>query len=199
MNIVNVGYRSTNYYALDIQGGKLLVDCGWPDTLAQFVAELKRKGIAPTEIKYILATHFHPDHAGLVEEFKERGARLILLESQLSAMQPPATQPHSRMPPFITVSPVNIILLKFAESRQFLSSLGLAGEIISTPGHSDDSITLILDEGYAFTGDLPPRMNVPEEDHVTRASWDRIYRHNVTRIYPAHGNSTWRFFYDRLS
>ena len=70
MNIVNVGYHSTNYYALDILSGKLLVDCGWPGTLPQFRAELKRKDIAPSEIKYVLVTHFHPDHAGLVEEFK---------------------------------------------------------------------------------------------------------------------------------
>jgi glyoxylase-like metal-dependent hydrolase (beta-lactamase superfamily II) len=79
--------------------------------------------------------------------------------------------------------------LKFADSRKFLAGLGLAGEIISTPGHSDDSVTLILDEGFAFTGDLPPLFMVAEEDHVTRGSWDKIYQHKVTRIFPAHGAS----------
>ena len=65
MNILNVGYQSTNYYLIDIKSGKLLVDCGWPGTLPQFSAELKRKGVSIKDIKYFLVTHFHPDHAGM--------------------------------------------------------------------------------------------------------------------------------------
>jgi hypothetical protein len=29
MNIVNVGYDSTNYYILEAKHGKLLIDCGY--------------------------------------------------------------------------------------------------------------------------------------------------------------------------
>jgi endoribonuclease LACTB2 len=82
MNILNVGYDSTNYYLLDIKNGKLLVDCGWPGTLPKFLAVLKRKDVSPDEIKYLLVTHFHPDHSGLTQELKNLGASLILLESQ---------------------------------------------------------------------------------------------------------------------
>jgi endoribonuclease LACTB2 len=188
MNIVVVSFHSTNYYALDIKGGKLLVDCGWPGSMAQFTAELKRKGISPSEIKYMLATHFHPDHAGLVEEFKRLGAQLILLESQSGAIGVPVEQGGSGILARIAGSPRQNIHLKFAESREFLASLGIAGEIVPTPGHSDDSVTLILDEGLAFTGDLPPRMILSDEDTVARASWDTIYRHKITHVYPAHGN-----------
>jgi endoribonuclease LACTB2 len=186
-NIVNVGYHSTNYYALDIRDGRLLVDCGWPNTLPQFAAQMKRKGIAPSEIKYVLATHFHPDHAGLIQEFKELGAHLILLENQLAALQPDSFKSAPGIPTFVRVSERNNILLTFAESRRFLASLGLAGEVIPTPGHTDDSLTLILDEGCAFTGDLPPRLIVSEADTLTQASWDRIDQHNITQIFPAHG------------
>lgn len=185
-NIVNVGYHSTNYYALDVNDGRLLVDCGWPGTLPQFTAQLKRKSIAPSEIKYILATHFHPDHAGLVQEFKDLGARLILLENQLAALQPDSMRSAPGIPTFVRVSERSNILLTFAGSRQFLASLGLPGEIIPTPGHTDDSVTLILDDGCAFTGDLPPRFILSEDDALTQASWDRIYRHRITHIFPAH-------------
>jgi len=188
MNIVNVGYHSTNYYALEIKGGRLLVDCGWPGTFPQFTAELKRKGIAQSEIKYLLVTHFHMDHAGLTQEFKNQGAKLILLESQVGF---PATLNDfmkRRSENYVAISEYSNLILKFEESRQFLSSLGIAGEIISTPGHSDDSITLILDEGFAFTGDLPRRSMVSEDDRLTKESWDKIYQHEVTRIFPAHGS-----------
>jgi ribonuclease/clavin/mitogillin len=187
VNVFNVGYRSTNYYALDIHRGKLLVDCGWPDTFRQFAAQLRRKGIAPSEIKFILATHFHPDHAGLVEDFKNLGARLILMESQVAALRPMRRAQASKMPASITVSSSNNIQLNFAESRQFLASIGLLGEIISTPGHSEDSVTLILDDGSAFTGDLPPRFAIAEDNALAKASWAALDRHNVRRVYPAHG------------
>src|SRR5512139_390709 len=83
MNIVNVGYDSTNYYLLEIKGGKLLIDCGWPGTLPKLMAELKRKGISVNEINYLLVTHFHPDHAGTAQDLKKLDIRLVLLESQV--------------------------------------------------------------------------------------------------------------------
>ena len=42
------------------------------------------------------------------------------------------------------------------ESREFLRSIGIEGEIISTPSHSEDSISVILDCGDCFVGDLEP-------------------------------------------
>jgi glyoxylase-like metal-dependent hydrolase (beta-lactamase superfamily II) len=189
MNIVNVGYDSTNYYALDIKGGKLLVDCGWPGTLPKFTAELKRKGIGTRDIRYVLVTHFHPDHAGLVQEVKDMGAKLLLMESQPDFIAPMAEMLRKKGVPYVELRPQGNLLLMFKESRKFLAGLGIAGEVIPTPGHSDDSVTLILDEGYAFTGDLYPRFMLSEEDVRSQASWDRIYEHKITRIFPAHGES----------
>lgn len=186
MNIINVGYASTNYYILDAQGGKLLVDCGWPGTLPEFIAVLKRKGISIREIKYLLVTHFHPDHAGLTQELKNLGVKLILLESQLDSIAPFAKYFEGKKLPYVEITQNDNISLKFKESREFLAKIGIHGEIISTPGHSDDSITLIVDEGFAFTGDLHPSfMNI--DDTTTRESWTKIHRHKIKRIFPGHG------------
>ena len=38
----------------------------------------------------------------------------------------------------------------------FLSSIRISGEIVYTPSHSEDSISLILDDGSCFVGDLEP-------------------------------------------
>lgn len=187
MDIVNLGYRSTNYYALPVNGGKLLVDCGWYGMMSQFLAQFKRMGVDPAEVKYVVATHFHMDHAGLVNEFKKLGAQLILMESQVAALAPGEPPTPSKPPLLITTAPAGNILLKFAESRTFLASIGLAGEIIPTPAHSVDSVSLVLDDGAAFTGDLPPRSLVSAEDPLLQASWAELDRHNAVRIYPAHG------------
>jgi ribonuclease/clavin/mitogillin len=186
MNIVNVGYQSTNYYAIDIKGGKLLVDCGWPGTLPQFTRVLKQKGITLLEFKYVLVTHFHPDHAGLVQEIKNQGTKFILPECQQGFVAAFGEHFKGKSFPYLEIKQNDNILLKLEDSRKFLAGIGLSGEIIHTPGHSDDSVTLILDEGFAFTGDLHPSfMNT--DDAVTRQSWDKIYRHPITRIFPGHG------------
>jgi len=186
MNIVNVGYASTNYYAIDIKNGKLLVDCGWPGTLPQFTKVLQRKGITLREFKYLLVTHFHPDHAGLVQDLKNQGAKLILPECQKDFITPFAEHFKGKSFPYIEIRQNDNLNLKLEDSRTFLAGIGLNGEIIHTPGHSDDSVTLILDEGFAFTGDLHPSfMNI--DDVITRESWNRIHQHKITRIFPGHG------------
>ena len=76
MNIVNVGYDSTNYYVLGASRGRLLVDVGWPGTLPKLHAMLKRKSIMMEDIGYLLITHYHPDHAGLAQEVKAKGIHL---------------------------------------------------------------------------------------------------------------------------
>jgi len=188
MNIINVGYDSTNYYLIDINDGKLLVDCGWPGTLPKFLAVLKRKDIAPAEIQYLLVTHFHPDHAGLAQDIKNLGANLVLMESQVNFTGVMDELYASKKLPYLSLRREKNILLQFDESRKFLAGLGLQGEILPTPGHSDDSVTLLLDQGFAFTGDLPPRFILAEDDLISRQSWDRIYEHKITRIYPGHGD-----------
>ncbi|MCE9647710.1 MAG: MBL fold metallo-hydrolase [Chloroflexi bacterium] len=188
MNIINVGYDSTNYYLLDIRDGKLLVDSGFPGTLPKLSAELKRKGCSIGEIKYFLPTHYHPDHAGLTQELKNHGIKLIALEEQAGGISAFTEFFKTKKYPFQEIQPEDNINMKCTDSRKFLAGLGLNGEILHTPGHSNDSITLILDEGFAFTGDLHPVFALPENDLPSRESWDKINSHKITRIYPGHGS-----------
>jgi glyoxylase-like metal-dependent hydrolase (beta-lactamase superfamily II) len=57
MNIVNVGYDSTNYYMVEQDRKRLLVDVGWPGSLPKLRASLKRKGIAIEDLHYLCVTH----------------------------------------------------------------------------------------------------------------------------------------------
>lgn len=187
MNIINIGYDSTNYYLLEIKNGKLLIDSGFPGTLPKLSAELKRKGIPLNEIKYFLATHYHPDHAGHAQELKNQGTGLIVLDHQVNFITKLTEFFKTKKYPYHEIKQNDNLILKCEESRKFLAGLGINGEIMHTPGHSEDSVTLILDEGFAFTGDLHPVFVLPEEDTISRQSWDKIYRHKITRIFPGHG------------
>jgi glyoxylase-like metal-dependent hydrolase (beta-lactamase superfamily II) len=77
ITIVNVGYRSTNYWVVGAGQNRLLVDIGWPGTLGTMKSMLKRMDVPLREIRYALATHYHIDHAGLAEELKREGSARI--------------------------------------------------------------------------------------------------------------------------
>ena len=185
MNIVNVGYDSTNYYLVETGKAYMMVDAGWPGTLPKLVNACKRKGISLKQIEHLLVTHYHPDHAGLVQELKAQGARLIVMENQPAFIAPMAKymKPEQH---YLPIELNNNIEMTFAGSRDFLQKIGIQGEIIATPGHSDDSVTLVLDEGPAFIGDLAlPTSDDPQDP--TRASWERIRTLGAKIAYPGHG------------
>src|SRR5260370_1294944 len=75
-----------------------------------------------------------------------------LLGAALPLLQP-ALKPAVR---FVDITLHDNVTASFAESRALLARLGIGGEIVPTPGHSDDSVSLVLDDGSAFTGDLTP-------------------------------------------
>ncbi len=187
MNIVNVGYDSTNYYVIGSGTNRLLVDVGWPGTLGKLLANLKRKGIALGEIRYLFATHYHPDHAGLVQELKNKGVRLIVAEGQRESI-PALKQWMKPEMHYVDIDLRDNTGVTLAESRAFLATLQLAGEFVSTPGHSDDSVTLLLDSGDAFTGDLQSESRADEASiAAVRKSWETIRAKSARTIHPGHG------------
>jgi ribonuclease/clavin/mitogillin len=187
MTIVNVGYRSTNYWVVSAGTSRLLVDLGWPGTMGQMRANLRRMDIPLDEIRYGLATHYHIDHAGLAQELKQAGVPLLVLEAQVSAipMMKRWTKPQDN---YVDITLHDNVTISFAESRTVLEQIGIPGEIVHTPGHSDDSVSLLLDDGSVFTGDLTHPAYVRERDApLVWASWRLLGERGATRVYPAHG------------
>jgi len=185
--IVNVGYYSTNYWVVSAGSSRLLVDLGYPGTMGMMRAGLDRMGVPLKEIQYALATHYHTDHAGLAQELKRLGVALLVLEVQVRAipLMRPWIKPRDR---YVDITTHDNVTVCFAETRTVLEGIGIAGEVVHTPGHSDDSVSLLLDDGSAFTGDLTPPALVREEDAaVVAASWRLLRERGATRLYPGHG------------
>jgi glyoxylase-like metal-dependent hydrolase (beta-lactamase superfamily II) len=189
MNIVNVGYRSTNYYVLVDTAPRLLIDAGWPDTLGVMQHTCTRMGLRLADIPYQLVTHFHPDHAGLCQELKRLGIRLVVVDTQLAGIPLLRTYVKPR-DNYIDLALEDNTVISVDSSRDFLAGIGIKGEILSTPGHSDDCVTLVLDEGLAFTGDLTPAAMVPQDpSDLAFQSWEKIRATGATTVYPGHGPS----------
>jgi ribonuclease/clavin/mitogillin len=186
-SIVNVGYRSTNYWVISVARSRLLVDLGWPGTMGMLRARLARSDVPLSEIRCAVATHYHIDHAGLAQELKDAGVPLLVLEPKASAipLMKRWTKPADR---YVELRREGNILLPFARTRSFLEGIGIRGEILSTPGHSDDSISVLLDDGSVFTGDLtPPDMATPGQAGAVASSWRLLREHGAIRIHPGHG------------
>ena len=185
VTIINVGYRSTNYWVVSAGTSRLLVDIGWPGTLGTMKANLKRMGAPLHEIRYAFATHYHPDHAGLAQELKREGVPLLVLDVQVDAipLMKTWTKPADR---YVEITQEGNIVIAFEQSRQLLGQMGIAGEILHTPGHSDHCVSLLLDDGSVFTGDLPPEGGA-FDNPVALATWRRLRERGATRVYPAHG------------
>jgi len=57
---------------------------------------------------------------------------------------------------------------------------------VITDYHSPDSISLLLDNGEAIIGDLPPEgQMLPDDQHAIR-NWDLLRKMGARDIYPSH-------------
>jgi ribonuclease/clavin/mitogillin len=187
VTIVNVGYRSTNYWVVSAGTSRLLVDLGYPGTMGMMRASLTRMSVPLGEIRYGLATHYHVDHAGLAQELKRAGMGLLVLETQGDAIprMKTWTKPVDQ---YVDITTNDNVAVSFAESRAVLSRIGIAGEIVPTPGHSDDSVSLVLEDGSAFTGDLTsPALLGGDDGGLAARSWQLLRSRGATRVYPGHG------------
>lgn len=150
-------------------------------------ANLRRMDIPIEEIRYGLATHYHIDHAGLAQELKQAGVPLLVVDIQTPAI-PPMKQWTKPQDNYSEIETHNNVVISFAESRSILEQIGIPGEIIHTPGHSDDSVSLLLDDGSAFTGDLThPALTTQADAIAVAQSWQLLRERGATQIYPGHG------------
>lgn len=187
ITIVNVGYRSTNFWVVSADTSRILVDLGWPGTMGMLRANLKRMDIPLKEIRYGLATHYHIDHAGLGQELKQAGVPLLVVDVQVDAIPLMKTwiKPQDN---YVEITTHDNVIIPCAESRPLLEQIGIAGEILHTPGHSDDSVSLLLDDGSVFIGDLThPAFIGYEDPAVVSASWQLLRECGAKCIYPGHG------------
>ena len=169
-------YGSTNTFYIPGRRGGLLVDTGYAGTLGAFYRAIKQNGIQVSDIKYVLATHFHPDHMGLIGDLIKQGVKLLLVDVQKDFVHfSDGIFAKDRLP-FTPINEAEAEVVSCGESRAFLARMGICGEIIPTPSHSADSVSLVLDDGDCFVGDLEPREYIPAYGEASKLSedWKRL-------------------------
>lgn len=192
-------------------GGVIAVDAGAPKKGKSLLRGLERASIRPEDVQLIVLTHGHWDHVGSAGDLQAiTGAKLAMHEREVPWLEQCLT-PLPRgvtlwgrafitllkvFMPLITFPPAKVDLVLTNEGLS-LSDYGIPGRVLHTPGHSQGSVSILLDSGDAFVGDLamnrfPLRLSpgfpifAEDQDAVVR-SWKTLLEKGATTVYPAHG------------
>lgn len=184
-------YGNTNTFFIHGPGGNLLIDTDFAGTLSAFYKAIKEHNIKISDISYVLATHYHPDHCGLISELMKQGVKLLVIDTQSSHIH--FADEIFKRDKRLEYQPINIAdstIISVKDSREFLENMGIEGEIISVPSHSKDSIALILDNGICFVGDLEPieYLDAYDDNAILKNDWTLVMSYNPKTIFYAHAN-----------
>lgn len=183
-------YHQTNCFFIEssLNGKLLAIDAGWPCTFYEYQRYLKQINLRYQDIVWSFVTHLHMDHAGLWGEFIESNINCYAFEEQINHIDKMESI-ITRNKDYINYKRIDkskIKILRVSESRQFFKEIGIVGEVISTKGHSKDSITFISDHNEAIIGDLYSPDLVMSDDIESRKSWEAIKEKGAKFIYPSH-------------
>ncbi len=206
----------TRCYLLECTGGYLLIDTDYARYLPLFETKLAGLGIATSDIKYLLLTHHHDDHAGFAAELaRSAECRVIAHRDAVRPLQRGQSEGtcnfvnrRSRIAltlyglvhreysfPPLTLTERDIVIA--GDDDGLLKGIGVDGVILHTPGHTRDSISVLLSDGSAFVGDaamnflwwtgIGHRPIVVEDIDTAYASWRKLRERGPRIIYPSHG------------
>ena len=189
--MIKLRYGNTNTFYIPGSDGGLLVDTDWAGTLPLFFKAIKTAGIEMKAITTLLVTHYHPDHMGLAGELQRLGVKLLVVDVQrLFVHASDEIFARDKHLSYRAVDESAATVISCAESRDVLKGLGIDGEILHTPSHSEDSVSLALDDGSCLVGDLEPLAYLAgyEENPALKSDWEQLMRRRPKRSLYAHAN-----------
>lgn len=158
--------KMVNAFVLSGPKGCVLLDAGLPGSAPKFAAVLKRMGKSFHDVKAIVITHAHVDHAGGAHELAQLCHAPILAHAAelnfLRGVEPmtfcptgwfgsvfvKTPAPHT---PYPAVTPD--VVLRGGDSLE-LQSYGVNAKVLHTPGHTPGSLSVLLPNGEALVGDM---------------------------------------------
>jgi glyoxylase-like metal-dependent hydrolase (beta-lactamase superfamily II) len=192
--------------ALAAGDGHVIVDCGPGSTLPKLIAGLASVGLAPTEVKHLLLTHIHLDHAGAAGRLARKfGWTVYVHRNGAAHLERPekliesATRIYGEMMDALwgAFEPVPLKKMVVLDGGERLEIAGYAIRPLYTPGHAIHHLAYGLND-CLFTGDvggvrIPGSVIVnaptppPDIDLAAwRASVALLRTQNAQRVFVAH-------------
>lgn len=226
MNTTAVKLGVTNSYLIQTGQSYVLVDTGYEENWDRFCKRLKELNVSLSDISHLVLTHHHDDHSGLVNNIVQANKDIrIVISSRAKDFLAKGENDRTHGGAYVNRR-VNLILSVLrrlnksfderwanhpfppyaSRERDILVQgdtdltalgIGLNGRIIETPGHTTDSISLLLEDGSCFVGDAATNMPKIVGTHYCviqledideyYTSWRELLSLGARRIFPAHG------------
>jgi hydroxyacylglutathione hydrolase len=198
-------------YLIETPDALFLVDGGMAGTGRRILDKIASIGRKPRDLVFALVTHGHADHFGGLSEVQEASDCTIICHP---AHAETVSSGHGIVSPGLNgiariyerIAQKVLPKLRLPKLRHVLGvrdgmklhEFGLPGRVLYTPGHSSGDLTLVLDDGSAFVGDLVqgrrvPRITPPEfsimavDEPAMFASWRLLLDSGAKVVYPGHG------------
>ncbi len=174
--VIGLPLSMSSVYLLACPSGYLQIDTGYGRDYPGYRRRLAQAGIGLDEIKFLLLTHHHDDHAGFLNDLTRDADVTIIAHAEAAALLQSGANDTTRGGGYVNrlvklIASVKMRLdpqwtLTFApftlrekdirlpgDDNQVLRRLGIPGQILYTPGHCIDHLAVVLDTGETFCGD----------------------------------------------
>lgn len=210
MEIKNVGNKYFNNYLLPIDDSYCLIDTGYKWSYKKFVQGLHKQGIALDDIKYLVLTHIHADHAGFAKELLSNNPNIQLIYNEKGKLRLEAGKNDMNVyVSSLTNLFTSYISVLFVETTQCfpavftdkvldyktqpLQEYGI--EFVELAGHTNADLGIKFGD-ILFCGDIamngiPSTKHFPlwlENKYELLRSWEKIIAmEDIKMLYPIHG------------
>jgi glyoxylase-like metal-dependent hydrolase (beta-lactamase superfamily II) len=186
----NIGGNSRVFF---VRGDRTaIVDAGYPGDERKILKALKVAGIPRDQVSLLVATHAHIDHYGSLRELKaalnvpvmagwpdagymEKGENVPagnLPEGASSAVAPGPGVPAVKADVIVT-------------GDMSLFSYGIDARVLTTPGHTSGSLSVLAADGDCVTGDFLAGLYTGEPELI-RHSLRKLADGGARYFYPSH-------------
>jgi hydroxyacylglutathione hydrolase len=164
LKIDRISLQLSNCYLLTGRRS-VLVDCGCQSDWTFLEKSLSQRGVEIGSLAAVILTHVHFDHCGCAAFLQAEGVPVIASVSAEASLSQGIQEGKSwlehgsRLPVFgrllsthTRFQPVNV---DFPVSSQLeLSDFGIDGQVVLSGGHTQGSVSVVLDNRKACIGDL---------------------------------------------
>lgn len=188
-NTYYVGTGGISAVLITSSAGHILVDVGGPEAADQVVAHIRKLGFRVEDIRYILNSHVHQDHAGSIAALQKLSGATVLA-SPASVRVLKSGQPDQADPQYPNLTPMPpVARIRAVRDGETVHLGPLAVTARFTPGHSRggtswtwqaeesgrtvnlvfaDSLIALAAEGRRFSGNpLYPQAQADVERSIT--------------------------------
>jgi glyoxylase-like metal-dependent hydrolase (beta-lactamase superfamily II) len=202
---VRIGY--SNVVLIKQGTSSILTDTGLKDHLPQLTGFFRQRKVDPQQVKLIVVTHTHHDHTGNLQALAAlTGAPVLVHRNEYENLKngftpiPKGQGIYSRF-----ISRVGLIFRpQFASPKAFTADLvnenefdlnpfGINAKVISTPGHTNGSQSIVAGE-ILIAGDtfinIKNGMIFPhfcDNPATLLKTWEMLFDSGIKTVIPGHG------------